>query len=318
MNDQLKKQIEEQYGLAIGNVVDAPRQFVAETYILECKDVKYFCKIVTKPLFIQPLVKSLPVLNELRLQGLERVNYPIPTKRGKLYLKENGALIVLFNYIDAKQSENYDFYSLGKLIATVHDMASKVSLPVAKEGFVYQYAGTFEKQFNDIITSTSSDEIAQLLKALLTKYLEEINHDYTNFMQLCQVLKTKEFAMVITHGDPGGNILAKSPTELYLIDWDNILLAPPERDTWFFQHETEFIRGYRSIFPKYQANEELSHFFTYKRYFEDLVEYFAEILGDGAEVHRQKNLNGLESDCLEGWLRPSIRRFDPIPVFDTL
>jgi|GEM_PF-999764 hypothetical protein len=311
MDDHIRKLIEEQYGLAIESLVEAPRQFVAETFILNCSDIRYFCKIVDKPLFIPPIIESLPVINELYKKGLERLNYPIPTRKGELYLQKDGSLIVLFNYIDAEQSEDYDFYSFGRLISTLHSATSKIDVTTAKEDFDYRYAESFEKQLNNIVESDSADRITQSLRTLLIKYLDEVRHDYANFLDLSQQLKAGEHKMVITHGDPGGNTLVKSPTDLYLIDWDNILLAPPERDTWFFQHESEFIRGYQSINSNYQIDHRLSHFFTYNRYFEDLVEYFAEILGTGTEVYRKKNLAGLEEDCLEGWLRPSIRQFDP-------
>jgi aminoglycoside phosphotransferase (APT) family kinase protein len=38
--------------------------------------------------------------------------------------------------------------------------------------------------------------------------------------------------MVITHGEPhSGNVL-RTPCGLALVDWDTVLLAPPERDLW--------------------------------------------------------------------------------------
>lgn len=312
MDNKLKQIIEKEFGFIINEITDAPRQFVAETYILECQDTKYFCKIVTKELFISPIIESLPILKSLHEQGLERINYPIPTKKGELSLRINNTLIVLFNYIDAKQSEKYDMYSFGKMIATVHSMTDKMSKSIPEEKYFYEYADTFQQQLELIMDHKDGDGITQNLKLLVAKYRDEIKHDYENFISLSHALSTKEFKFVITHGDPGGNTLVKSPTDLYLIDWDNIMLSPPERDTWFFQHDQEFMRGYRSIFPEYQVDEELSHYSTYKRYFEDLVEYFTEILGAGTEEHKLKNLKGLEQDCFEGWLRPAIRQFDPI------
>lgn len=312
MNDLIRKTIAEQYGIAIDRITDAPRQFVAETYILDCQNIQYFCKIVTKPLFIRPIVESLPILKSLHEQGMDRAAYPIPTQKGDLYLRAGNALIVLFNYIAARQSEAYDYYSFGELIARVHSMTAKIHIPIPQEKFVYRYADTFPQQLEQIVKGEAGDAISRSLTSLVTKYNDEIHHDYDSFMSLRQELRGGRSRMVITHGDPGGNTLVKSPTDLYLIDWDSILLAPPERDTWFFVHEPEFIRGYRSHYPEYHADPALCRYFTYKRYFEDLVEYFTEIRGDGTEEHRRKNLTGLQNDCFEGWLRPAIRRFDPL------
>jgi len=312
MYDQIKQFIEQEYGITITNCVDAPRQFVATTYILTISSgEKYFCKIVDKPLFIPHLIESLPILKQLHQQGFDRINYPIATKKGNLYLRQNNLLIVLFNYINALQNYDYDLFTFGQLIASLHQTTSQIDLVMPKEDFHYQYEGIFENQLNQLLTNQSNDQILISLQTLLKKYQTELKHDYDNFMKLSRKFQQSDLKMVITHGDPGGNTLVKTPTDLYLIDGDDILLSPQERDIWFFADHPDFLKGYQSIFPNYQINQELYHYFAYKRYFQDLVEYFAEISGRGTKEHRQKNLQGLEHNCFEGWLRPAIRRFDP-------
>ena len=311
MDEKIQKLITDKYGFNIRQITDAPRQFVAETYIIETVDnTKYFCKIITKPLFIQPVIQSLPVLRQLHQSGLDRINYPLPTTSDELYVYSNETLVVIFNYIDALQSYEYNFYAFGALIAQMHNIKLNENVVVPKENFKYQYQGKFENELSQILSYVGDDEINKALKTVIEKYVLEIRDDYTKFLKLSDEIKLQNWNFVITHGDPGGNVLVKSPTDLYLIDWDNILLSCPERDTWFFQNEPEFIKGYQSIFPNYKVNQKLSHYFTYKRYFEDLIEYFAEITGDHSLEHRKKNLDGLKNDCFEGWLRPAIRKFD--------
>jgi aminoglycoside phosphotransferase (APT) family kinase protein len=38
--------------------------------------------------------------------------------------------------------------------------------------------------------------------------------------------------MVITHGEPHAGNVMTTPGGLALVDWDTVLLAPPERDLW--------------------------------------------------------------------------------------
>ena len=48
------------------------------------------------------------------------------------------------------------------------------------------------------------------------------------FADLCRK-DTRHF--YLTHGDAGGNFLV-SRDKCFLVDWDGVLLAPPERDAW--------------------------------------------------------------------------------------
>lgn len=58
MNNEIKQAIEKNYPLKIQTCISGPRQFVAETYILnDTKSNQYFCKLIDKPLFIPGIIK---------------------------------------------------------------------------------------------------------------------------------------------------------------------------------------------------------------------------------------------------------------------
>lgn len=312
--DELVKIIENEYNLKVDAIKPAQRQFVAETFVIkDINNKKYFCKVIEKPLFIPRVIKSLPILEEMHKQGIQRINYPLRTMlKNSLYIKRNNTLIVLFNYINAQQSYNYDKTELGKLIARVHKITSKIRLSIPMEEFSFKRRLAFEKHFENIIKGSFNDTILNSLKKCLLKYEKEIRHDLTNFSKTAIICKKIKVNMVITHGDAPGNTLVKSPADIYLVDWDDILLAPAERDIWFLIDDSSFMSGYREVYSKYKVNEDLRRYFIYKRYFEDLTEYFEEITGGHSEEHRKKNLQGLRDDCFEGWLRPAIRDFDPL------
>jgi len=102
MDLKLKNILSENFDISIRSIKNAPRQFVAKTYVIEANSgEKYFCKVIDKSLFIPSMIKSLPVLQNIHQLGFERINYPLLTKLGGLYVMHNSALVVLFNYIDA-------------------------------------------------------------------------------------------------------------------------------------------------------------------------------------------------------------------------
>ena len=107
----------------------------------------------------------------------------------------------------------------------------------------------------------------------------EISCYYAEYLRLSTLCKAEAGDFVITHGDAPGNVLVRSSEDIYLIDWDNVLLAPPERDMWIMDHFPEFLDGYQSARHHYAASANMRSFFIYKYYFSAMIYYFAEILG---------------------------------------
>ena len=167
-----------------------------------------------------------------------------------------------------------------------------------------------EARLSEILQNQSVHPLLNALKNLIKNFEGEIQHDWQRFLEISLQLKESSPPTVITHGDAPGNILVTSPEEIFIIDWDDIVLAPPERDLWFLHDNPDFIEGYQEIYPEYQPLELARQFYVYSRYFADMVEYFDEILGDYSEAHMQNNFNALKQSCFDKWLRPIIRSFD--------
>lgn len=45
----------------------------------------------------------------------------------------------------------------------------------------------------------------------------------------------------MTHGDSPENVSVKSREDLYFIDWDNIIIAPRELDTWNMEWSADYM-----------------------------------------------------------------------------
>ena len=140
----------------------------------------------------------------------------------------------------------------------------------------------------------------------MQRYGDEITHDWNNFVGICKQCRDAQFDLVVTHSDAPGNVLQDANGTIYLVDWDEILLAPAERDTWFLIEDVRFMQGYRTRFPSYAVNDLAFRFYLHNRYFEDLLGYLEEILGDYPAAHRAMRLHELHSTCV-AWLRPQIR-----------
>jgi len=140
VNSARRTLIQEQYGFVIHEATDAPRQFVAETYFLETRTgERYFCKIISKPLFIPQVVGSLPVLEELHRKGLHFISYPIETLSKQLFVLHDNQLLVIFNYINAHQGYTYSNHILGERIGEVHALTPRITISIPSENFCFKY-----------------------------------------------------------------------------------------------------------------------------------------------------------------------------------
>ncbi|MBL8162645.1 MAG: aminoglycoside phosphotransferase family protein [Anaerolineae bacterium] len=304
--------IQRVYGVTIASSKPAPRQFVAETYYLEATNgERYFCKIITKPLFIPQVIDSLPALREMFERGRSFINYPIETTTKALYTQFDDALIVLFNYIAGTQHYDYSHAVLGRCTAEVHALTPQINAPVPRETFTFRYGDALMRRLDDVLSSSPADAIETELHDVLAQYQREMRHDWAQFETLCARLRIAPPPLVLTHGDAPGNVLVQSPDVIFIIDWDEILLAPAERDVWFLHEDADFLRGYREIYPTYQPNSDVRRYYLYTRYFADIMEFLDEIISTHPADHRQHNLDGLKHDCFGAWLRPLIRAVDP-------
>jgi hypothetical protein len=150
-----------------------------------------------------------------------------------------------------------------------------------------------------------------------------LEHDWNQLLGLVQACQAAAWTPVLTHGDGlGDNIIVGDDGRLHLVDWDGLMLAPAERDPWFFLDaagpSTAAFLGcdpagvatvlprYQRAFPAYQPDPLRYHYYLFTRFFDDLVGYPVRILED-PEVEQQRfHLGELEQTCF-GWLWPPRR-----------
>lgn len=309
MNTNIKETIEKRYQIQLNNIMPGPRQFVAETYIFEDqKGQKYFSKLIRYTKYTDRTIQSLPVLEQLYESGITDINYPIKTRSGELFVLDGETLIILFNFIDATQTFGYDNRKLGTLIAEIHAKSKEISSNIPKEDFLLLYKEDFEQSFGSALNPLKTDKYIDEMHKILQGYKDEIRADWKNFANIIQKCRDISFDFVLTHGDAPGNVLVDKEQNIYLIDWDTILLAPAERDTWFLAESDEFMSVYKAFYPQYEMNLLAYKFYLYNRYFEDMLGFIDEVLSDKSDEHREKNLNDLKKDCFDKWLRPLIRK----------
>ena len=291
--------IQREYGIGAVSLTPAKRGFYGETWRLDSDGAAYFLKLVY-PAAHKPLYEnSFAVISHLCDHGIDFICRIKKAKDESLYTRFDNAVLGVFNWIDGENIETDatkipEFQMLAKVYTVP---AQGVSIP--REDYSGKSAETFFGQWDKLKN--------ERLLALLEKDRAKLEHRakrLANFAGLCRGDPARFF---ITHGDAGGNFLAGGG-RYYIVDWDNPVLAPPERDGWCmcgrewardaFQNAL-LQNGITHILRKEQLAYYCYDFFFF--YLSSYLDSFAP--GDSVQEIEK---------FMDGWIEESIRYADPV------
>lgn len=95
-----------------------------------------------------------------------------------------------------------------------------------------------------------------------------------------------------------------SKGDLYIVDWEGAILAPPEHDLFFFLGDRFdlFLDNYESESGPVRLDSNIFGFYLYRRNLEDLVDWIIRILHENTNEEQDENdLEGIVDDCISGW-----------------
>ena len=309
MKQELRAAIECGYDIRLQNISPAPRGQVAdETYVLQDeKGRQYFCKITQRPDFIRIIRPTLPLLREMKEKGISRIAAPAPAKDG-LSVEAEGALIVLFDFIPAIQGYDYDLNTFGRMLGELHALTPKLVAKLPVTGFSSFREKFLTEELPRLMTMQTNDAAILSLQETLRRYAEETRAFVDAFFRLAKICSEKPFTFVNTHGDVVGNVLVRSPQDLYLIDWDEMELGPAERDLWSLGEKPEFMAGYKAARPEFMPDPDAIKHAWLKNYLEGIPIYLSPILDDRNDMDaRLKQVKKLEDKRLNGWMKPKLK-----------
>jgi spectinomycin phosphotransferase len=93
-----------------------------------------------------------------------------------------------------------------------------------------------ETALSDLGQQWDGGPLSEPARALLAPRAEQVRHLLARFDRLAE--RATALEPVITHGEPHPANLLTAGTDTFLIDWDTVGLAPPERDLWWVISDT--------------------------------------------------------------------------------
>jgi len=247
-------------------------------HVVSMQDRAYLLK-VTSRLFYEP---SCLVPAYLRDQGITSIVAPVPTRSGALWTKLGAWMVILYPWISGECSltgmTNAHWKEVGSIFQRIH----QVRLPrlgfesLRKERFdpaeYTQWIRTFETQHMQEPSSASASQRA--LRSAWKAHLPTIHTAVAMLEKLAEMLQSRTCPYVICHADlHARNLIRDRAGHVFVIDWDEVMLAPKERDFIFIRepHAEAFFQGYANA----EIDWNLLTYYLWERVVQDLI-YLAQ------------------------------------------
>lgn len=316
--EALLKTLEHAYGLAVHELRFIPTEWQAYCYVVECSSgERYFLKLYENSQRTSFAASCrdfyIPLTYELHAKRiLPRIPHPIPAVDGQLVHRAQGFSLLLCNYIDGEIVGQDGMTSailvkLAALLGRLHRSSTEIAV---RNALVERFEMRFEAEMRRIC-ETPADALPEQSKGtrrlqdqLLTRK-DDILGRLTRLKELQQRARTMEHTMVICHTDlHGDNLMLDRQGYLYLLDWENAMLAPAEHDLMFLANHEGFWRSFLPIYEREIAsvrlNADVLSFYYYRRDLEDLMDWIVRVTeGEGDETRDAAHLHEIV-DVLDG------------------
>lgn len=295
--------IRTEYGIHAKHVTPAKRGYYGETWHIN----DYFIKLDYS--YHKDVYRSsFPVMEYICCKGMDRINTPVKTLQGELTTDFDGAVMGIFNWLEGENLQNDE-----TRMAEYRILAKVYALPTDGIRFQIHYQSFLPKPADLFFEQWSVLDNASL-RHVLDMYKEPLKHRRRRLEMFAQKCAACNDNFYITHGDAGGNIIKNGDT-FYLIDWDGVRLAPPERDAWFYMHQEGELQKFQKALHEngidYCFRPERLAFSCYYAYFQYLNEYMRTYFELGVSGLRAESL---QKDFFEGWIEPIMKVADKIPL----
>jgi spectinomycin phosphotransferase len=184
---------------------------------------------------------SLAVPHYLYTQGVPHIATPLPTVAQTLWVSVDGFALSLYPFIDGRTGADaglsaQHWRALGTTVKQVHTSPLTPDLRriVRRETFTPSRRDVLTDLADAIAKQDFTDSAACELAAFWQVRRDEIRTLIDRADAMGRQLRQASLPLVLCHADlHTWNILLDTAQQLWLVDWDETILAPKERDLMF-------------------------------------------------------------------------------------
>jgi spectinomycin phosphotransferase len=243
------------------------------------------------------------------------------TRDGQLSARLGDLQASLYPFVDGangfRTPLNEDQWTaLGSVVRAIHDMKlpSSVSEFMRKETYSDAWRRKTRRYLTVVPSEHPDDSVARELIGFLSSKGAEITMLVEHAEQLVPALRRRALPEVPCHGDlHAGNVLGDGVGSLTIVDWDDPVLAPKERDLMFVgggvggawnreEESAAFYRGYGAV----TVDAEALAYYRCERIVEDVAVFCDQLLLKGGDQGAER----------EQMFRKLVTAFDPNDVVE--
>ena len=295
--------VRDEYGIRGDVVSPAARGFFGETWRLDAGSTGYFVKVVDHAASQRAAYeRSFAVLDRLESRGIDFVPHVVGAADGRLFTRFDGAVVGVFDWIDAVNTESDDTkipeYAMMARVFT----ADVTGLDIPREDFAGAAADRVFGHWRRL-AAAEGDAKASHACAVLEHHRAEIEPWAQRLHDFAARCAPDRSGFFLTHGDAGGNFMTAADGRYYIVDWDDPLLAPPERDAWVMcpreWARAAFTDALRREGIDYELRPERLAYYIYHMFFLYLSELLEALSVDGPQRPLEEFFDGFIRERLE-------------------
>lgn len=285
------------YGIAVASLASLPigADMNASVYKAETRDgPSYFVKLKRGHHYDL----SAAILALLQAAGIQQIIPPIQTIDGKLTQRVDDFTLIAYPFVDGQNGFSRDLTDdqwvvLGKVLRQIHELNVPPSIKdrIRRETYSPKWREAVRSLEAPINRNLTGDEIALKIQAFMKEHRAVIHRLVDRAESLSKMIQEPSPEFVLCHSDiHGGNVLIEGNGALYIVDWDDPIMAPKERDLMFIgggvanvwnhpREEEFFYKGY----GKTEINRRILAYYRHERIVEDIAVYGEALLLTTAE-----------------------------------
>jgi spectinomycin phosphotransferase len=272
---------------------------------------EYFLKLRGKGF----LEASVIVPKHLADVGVRAAIPPVETPHGDLWVDLGALKLVIYPFIQGpngyeKALTDSQWHDLGRDLKMIHqaEIPADLSGTIREETSSSRWGRILQRLLEQVGGSSGDDPVTEELVRFLAFERESLLDICRWADRLGEEMVDRPLKPVLCHADVhAGNVLIDPAGNIYLVDWEDTILAPKERDLMFIgggywggrrrpeQEEALFYHGYGSP----QIDWVTLAYYRYSRIVEDIAIFCERILrADEGRADRERCLRHLRASLL--------------------
>ncbi|CAM2840337.1 spectinomycin phosphotransferase [Legionella steigerwaltii] len=236
---------------------------------------------------------NLSIIRLLHDSGIKEIIFPIHTLETKLFQQLDHFKLIVYPFIHAANGFTQNltekqWKELGKVLRQIHETSVPASIQqqLRKETYSGKWREIVRSFYSKIKSDSSDDKITADFKSFFNQNIASIHQLVDSAEELSKKIQLDLDKYVLCHSDiHAGNVLVVDEESIYIIDWDEPMLAPKERDlmfigggvgnVWNKPHEIHyFYEGY----GKTNVDKTILSYYRHERIVEDIAVYGQDLL----------------------------------------